>query len=195
VKTDELTRTQIVTCSYTDLVLQYSETILTVGNYSLTEAMIYFCRCILCSITAGVVYKGSQKRGEIRCVLEHAYEETGQHEGTSSELQRGSSPCRGDPRLRASISTCRQWCRPTGSGQVGVCIRRARAVSAALGRELVEAFSTDVQELVRILDGNLPQWRASGFDLGSNSNGDAILKSKDANNAVEIGYNGQMVRL
>jgi thiosulfate/3-mercaptopyruvate sulfurtransferase len=52
-----------------------------------------------------------------------------------------------------------------------------------------------VQELVRILDGNLPQWRASGFDLGSNSNGDAILKSKDANNAVEIGYNGQMVRL
>jgi hypothetical protein len=88
VKTDELTRTQIVTCSYTDLVLQYSETILTVGNYSLTESMIYFCRCILSSITAGVVYKGSQKRGEIRCALEHAYEENGQHGGTSSELQR-----------------------------------------------------------------------------------------------------------
>jgi 3-mercaptopyruvate sulfurtransferase SseA len=45
------------------------------------------------------------------------------------------------------------------------------------------------------LDGSLYQWRASGFDLGSNSSGDANLKSKDAKNAVETGYNGQMVRL
>jgi hypothetical protein len=48
---------------------------------------------------------------------------------------------------------------------------------------------------VWVLDGGLPQWRASGFDLGSNSNDDAILKSKAANTAVETVYNGQMVRL
>lgn len=45
---------------------------------------------------------------------------------------------------------------------------------------------------VWVLDGGLPQWRASGFDLGSNSNDDVILKSKAANTAVETVYNGQM---
>ncbi|TVU12062.1 hypothetical protein EJB05_45686 [Eragrostis curvula] len=45
---------------------------------------------------------------------------------------------------------------------------------------------------VWVLDGGLPQWRASGFDLGSNINNDAILKSKAANNAVETVYNGGM---
>jgi hypothetical protein len=38
-----------------------------------------------------------------------------------------------------------------GNGQVGVCVCRARAVSAALGRALVEAFGTDVHKLVRNL--------------------------------------------
>lgn len=48
---------------------------------------------------------------------------------------------------------------------------------------------------VWVLDGGLPQWRTAGFDLGSKSNDDAILKSKAANNAVETVYNGEMVRL
>ncbi|GJM90293.1 hypothetical protein PR202_ga06560 [Eleusine coracana subsp. coracana] len=45
---------------------------------------------------------------------------------------------------------------------------------------------------VWVLDGGLPRWRDSGFDLGSNSNDDAILKSKTANSAVEAVYNGEM---
>ncbi|XP_062218281.1 thiosulfate/3-mercaptopyruvate sulfurtransferase 1, mitochondrial-like [Phragmites australis] len=45
---------------------------------------------------------------------------------------------------------------------------------------------------VWVLDGGLPQWRASGFDLERNSSEDAILKSKAANNAVEMVYNGEL---
>uniref|UniRef100_A0A0A9HKY5 Rhodanese domain-containing protein n=1 Tax=Arundo donax TaxID=35708 RepID=A0A0A9HKY5_ARUDO len=45
---------------------------------------------------------------------------------------------------------------------------------------------------VWVLDGGLPQWRASGFNLDSNSSDDAVLKSKAANNAVEEVYNGEL---
>ncbi|CAL5023808.1 unnamed protein product [Urochloa decumbens] len=45
---------------------------------------------------------------------------------------------------------------------------------------------------VWVLDGGLPQWRASGFDLGSASPDDAVLKSKTANKAVERVYNGEL---
>ncbi|PVH65667.1 hypothetical protein PAHAL_1G048300 [Panicum hallii] len=44
---------------------------------------------------------------------------------------------------------------------------------------------------VWVLDGGLPQWRASGFDLGSASPDDAVLKSKTATKAVERVYNGE----
>lgn len=47
---------------------------------------------------------------------------------------------------------------------------------------------------VWVLDGGLPQWQVSGFDLGSNSLDDALLKSKAANSAVETVYNGELVR-
>lgn len=45
---------------------------------------------------------------------------------------------------------------------------------------------------VWVLDGGLPQWQVSGFDLGSNSLDDALLKSKAANSAVETVYNGEL---
>ncbi|KAM0893115.1 hypothetical protein ACQ4PT_025316 [Festuca glaucescens] len=45
---------------------------------------------------------------------------------------------------------------------------------------------------VWILDGGLPQWRASGFNLGSNCPDDLVLKSKAANSAVETAYNGEL---
>uniref|UniRef100_A0A0A9D2N3 Sulfurtransferase n=1 Tax=Arundo donax TaxID=35708 RepID=A0A0A9D2N3_ARUDO len=44
---------------------------------------------------------------------------------------------------------------------------------------------------VWVLDGGLPQWRASGFNLESNSSDDAVLKFKAAN-AVEKVYNGEL---
>ncbi|KAK8461647.1 hypothetical protein SEVIR_1G074400v4 [Setaria viridis] len=44
---------------------------------------------------------------------------------------------------------------------------------------------------VWVLDGGLPQWRASGFDLGSASPDDAVLKSKAASKAVERVYNSE----
>ncbi|KAF8691153.1 hypothetical protein HU200_040265 [Digitaria exilis] len=46
---------------------------------------------------------------------------------------------------------------------------------------------------VWVLDGGLPQWRAAGFDLGSASSDDAVLKSKAANKAVERVYNRELV--
>ncbi|PNT65963.1 thiosulfate/3-mercaptopyruvate sulfurtransferase 1, mitochondrial isoform X2 [Brachypodium distachyon] len=45
---------------------------------------------------------------------------------------------------------------------------------------------------VWVLDGGLPQWQASGYNLGSNCPEDAILKSKAANTAVETTYNGEL---
>ncbi|XP_015689012.1 thiosulfate/3-mercaptopyruvate sulfurtransferase 1, mitochondrial-like isoform X1 [Oryza brachyantha] len=45
---------------------------------------------------------------------------------------------------------------------------------------------------VWVLDGGLPQWRASGFDIESNCPAYAILKAKAANSAVEMVYNGQL---
>ncbi|CAN6271541.1 unnamed protein product, partial [Urochloa humidicola] len=44
---------------------------------------------------------------------------------------------------------------------------------------------------VWVLDGGLPQWRASEFDLGSASP-DAILKSKTANKVVERVYSSEL---
>ncbi|XP_043701658.1 thiosulfate/3-mercaptopyruvate sulfurtransferase 1, mitochondrial-like isoform X2 [Telopea speciosissima] len=46
---------------------------------------------------------------------------------------------------------------------------------------------------VCVLDGGLPQWRASGFDVESSASGDAILKVKAASEAIEKIYQGQAV--
>jgi thiosulfate/3-mercaptopyruvate sulfurtransferase len=47
---------------------------------------------------------------------------------------------------------------------------------------------------VWVLDGGLPQWRASGFNVENVSpDDDAVLKSIAANRAVERVYNGDQV--
>ncbi|GFS37104.1 mercaptopyruvate sulfurtransferase 1 [Actinidia rufa] len=38
---------------------------------------------------------------------------------------------------------------------------------------------------VWVLDGGLPRWRASGYDVASSASGDAILKASDASEAIE----------
>ncbi|XAR56915.1 3-mercaptopyruvate sulfurtransferase [Bertholletia excelsa] len=46
---------------------------------------------------------------------------------------------------------------------------------------------------VWVLDGGLPRWRASGFDVESSASSDAILKASAAREAVVKVYNGQPV--
>ncbi|KAL8237696.1 hypothetical protein R6Q59_018777 [Mikania micrantha] len=46
---------------------------------------------------------------------------------------------------------------------------------------------------VWVLDGGLPRWRASGFDVESSASGDAILKASAASEAIEKVYHGQPV--
>ncbi|WVZ91191.1 hypothetical protein U9M48_037395 [Paspalum notatum var. saurae] len=46
---------------------------------------------------------------------------------------------------------------------------------------------------VWVLDGGLPQWRASGYDVESSASGDAILKASAAVEAIEKVYQGQSV--
>lgn len=45
---------------------------------------------------------------------------------------------------------------------------------------------------VWVLDGGLPRWRASGYDVESSASGDAILKASAASEAIERIYQGQM---
>ncbi|XP_066355344.1 thiosulfate/3-mercaptopyruvate sulfurtransferase 1, mitochondrial-like isoform X2 [Miscanthus floridulus] len=46
---------------------------------------------------------------------------------------------------------------------------------------------------VWVLDGGLPQWRASGYDVESSASSDAILKASAAVEAIEKVYQGQLV--
>ncbi|KAJ9562648.1 hypothetical protein OSB04_007808 [Centaurea solstitialis] len=46
---------------------------------------------------------------------------------------------------------------------------------------------------VWVLDGGLPRWRASGFDVESSASSDAILKASAASEAIEKVYHGQAV--
>ncbi|KAL1205647.1 Thiosulfate/3-mercaptopyruvate sulfurtransferase 1 [Cardamine amara subsp. amara] len=46
---------------------------------------------------------------------------------------------------------------------------------------------------VWVLDGGLPRWRASGYDVESSASGDAILKASAASEAIEKIYQGQIV--
>lgn len=48
-------------------------------------------------------------------------------------------------------------------------------------------------ENVWVLDGGLPKWRASGYDVESSASSDAILKSSAASEVVEKVYQGQSV--
>lgn len=44
-----------------------------------------------------------------------------------------------------------------------------------------------------VLDGGLPRWRASGFDVESSASSDAILKASAASDAIEKVYQGHRV--
>lgn len=44
-----------------------------------------------------------------------------------------------------------------------------------------------------VLDGGLPRWRASGYDVESSASSDAILKASAASEAIEKVYQGQTV--
>ncbi|KAK4434688.1 Thiosulfate/3-mercaptopyruvate sulfurtransferase 1, mitochondrial [Sesamum alatum] len=44
-----------------------------------------------------------------------------------------------------------------------------------------------------VLDGGLPRWRASGYDVESSASSDAILKASAASEAIEKVYQGQRV--
>ncbi|KAM0950752.1 putative sulfurtransferase [Dioscorea sansibarensis] len=46
---------------------------------------------------------------------------------------------------------------------------------------------------VCVLDGGLPQWRASGYDVESSASGDAVLKASAASEVIEKIYRGQSV--
>lgn len=48
-------------------------------------------------------------------------------------------------------------------------------------------------ERIWVLDGGLPTWRASGFDVESSASGDAILKASAASEAIEKVYRRQAV--
>lgn len=48
-------------------------------------------------------------------------------------------------------------------------------------------------EKVWVLDGGLPRWRASGYDVESSASGDAILRASAASEAIEKVYQGQTV--
>ncbi|GER48108.1 thiosulfate sulfurtransferase [Striga asiatica] len=45
-----------------------------------------------------------------------------------------------------------------------------------------------------VLDGGLPRWRASGYDVESSASSDAILKASAASEAIEKVYQGQRVQ-
>lgn len=55
-------------------------------------------------------------------------------------------------------------------------------------------FRASGHDKVWVLDGGLPRWHASGYDVESTAPGDAILKSSAATEAIEKVYQGQMVR-
>lgn len=50
-------------------------------------------------------------------------------------------------------------------------------------------------EKVWVLDGGLPRWRASGYEVESSASSDAILKANAASEVVEKIYQGQPVSL
>ncbi|KAH0850193.1 hypothetical protein HID58_095721, partial [Brassica napus] len=56
--------------------------------------------------------------------------------------------------------------------------------------EMLRVFG---HEKVWVLDGGLPRWRASGYDVESSASGNAILKASAASEAIEKIYEGQSV--
>ncbi|KAG2254823.1 hypothetical protein Bca52824_084959 [Brassica carinata] len=73
----------------------------------------------------------------------------------------------------------------------GVVVYDAKGIySAARVWWMFRAFG---HNKVWVLDGGLPRWRASGYDVESSASGDAILKASAASEAIEKIYQGQTV--
>lgn len=60
---------------------------------------------------------------------------------------------------------------------------------------LKRMFRVFGHDRVWVLDGGLPRWRASGYDVESSASSDAILKASAATEAIEKVYKGQTVSL
>ncbi|XP_010459189.1 PREDICTED: thiosulfate/3-mercaptopyruvate sulfurtransferase 1, mitochondrial-like isoform X2 [Camelina sativa] len=69
-------------------------------------------------------------------------------------------------------------------------MERGSLVQLVYGGEMFRVFG---HEKVWVLDGGLPKWRASGYDVESSASSDAILKASLANDAVEKIYQGQTI--
>ncbi|XP_013650258.1 thiosulfate/3-mercaptopyruvate sulfurtransferase 1, mitochondrial isoform X2 [Brassica napus] len=67
---------------------------------------------------------------------------------------------------------------------------RGSIVQPVYGGEMFRAFG---HNKVWVLDGGLPRWRASGYDVESSASGDAILKASAASESIEKIYQGQTV--
>ncbi|OIT39159.1 PREDICTED: thiosulfate/3-mercaptopyruvate sulfurtransferase 1, mitochondrial-like [Nicotiana attenuata] len=73
----------------------------------------------------------------------------------------------------------------------GVVVYDGKGIfSAARVWWMFRAFGHDK---VWVLDGGLPRWRASEYDVESSASGDAILKASAASEAIEKVYQGQLV--
>ncbi|XP_018442685.1 thiosulfate/3-mercaptopyruvate sulfurtransferase 1, mitochondrial isoform X2 [Raphanus sativus] len=69
-------------------------------------------------------------------------------------------------------------------------MQRVSLVQLVCGGEMFRVFGHDK---VWVLDGGLPRWRASGYDVESSASGDAILKASAASEAIEKIYQGHTV--
>lgn len=58
---------------------------------------------------------------------------------------------------------------------------------------MTRMFQVFGHEKVWVLDGGLPRWRTSGYDVESSASSDAILKASASNEAIEKVYQGQTV--
>ncbi|KAJ4770973.1 Sulfurtransferase [Rhynchospora pubera] len=73
----------------------------------------------------------------------------------------------------------------------GIIIYDGKGIfSAARAWWMFRVFGHDK---VWVLDGGLPQWRSSGYDVESSASSDAILKASAAREAIEKVYSGQPV--
>lgn len=59
--------------------------------------------------------------------------------------------------------------------------------------EIRRMFRVFGHDRIWVLDGGLPRWRASGYDVESSASSDAILKASAASEAIEKVYQGQQV--
>lgn len=66
-------------------------------------------------------------------------------------------------------------------------------MALTLQLEMKRMFRVFGHERIWVLDGGLPVWRASGFDVESSASGDAILKASAASEAIEKVYQRQAV--